>query len=106
MCCSHSPKSSHFELHNFKDPVENNLAFSDTIRHKREILQQWPHVPVLTIRFQERRQSRGGAAVMLAKATAAVVSGGAEVFSVRVGGSLVAFADAVIDVKAAVIVSG
>jgi len=43
---------------------------------------------------------------MLAKAAAAVVSEGAEVFSTRVGGSLVAFADAVIDVKAAVIVSG
>lgn len=103
-----SSKSSHFELHNFKDLFENNLVFNGTIRHKIGILQQtqWPHVPVLTIRFQERRQSRGGAAVMLAKATAAVVSGGAEVFSVRVGGSLVVFADAVIDVKAAVIVSG
>lgn len=43
---------------------------------------------------------------MLAKAAAAVVSGGAEVLSTGAGGSLVAFADAVIDVKAAVIVSG
>lgn len=43
---------------------------------------------------------------MLAKAAAAVVLGGAEVFSTGVGGSLVVFADAVIDVKAAVIVSG
>lgn len=43
---------------------------------------------------------------MLAKAAAAVVSGGAEVISTGVGGSLVVFADAVIDVKAAVIVSG
>lgn len=43
---------------------------------------------------------------MLAKAAAAVLSGGAEGFSTGAGGSLVAFADAVIDVKAAVIVSG
>lgn len=43
---------------------------------------------------------------MLAKAAAAVVSGGAGVSSTGEGGSLVVFADAVIDVKAAVIVSG
>lgn len=42
---------------------------------------------------------------MLANARA-VLSGGAEVFPTGVGGSLVVFADAVIDVKAAVIVSG
>lgn len=43
---------------------------------------------------------------MLAKAAAAVVPGGAGVSSMAGGGSLVVFADAVIDVKAAVIVSG
>lgn len=43
---------------------------------------------------------------MFAKAAAAVVSGGAGVTSTGEGGSLVVFADAVIDVKAAVIVSG
>lgn len=43
---------------------------------------------------------------MLAKAAAAVVPGGAGVSSTAGGGSLVVFADAVIDVKAAVIVSG
>lgn len=43
---------------------------------------------------------------MLAKAAAAVVPGGAGLGSTAEGTSLGVFADAVIDVKAAVIVSG
>lgn len=64
-------------------------------------------VPVLTRRFLESWHSKGRTVVTLAKAAVDVgVVTATEVFSAGVGRSLAVFADAVIDVKAAVIVSG
>lgn len=57
-------------------------------------------------RFLESWHSKGRTVVTLAKAEVDTVVVAAEVFSAGVGRSLAVFADAVIDVKAAVIVSG